>query len=102
VGQSRPKGVLQREDPLPEWTRGGMARLDRGRSGTSCGPGTTDRCRVLSGEGHQVLLDARARPTGLDRDSSDASRLVEREHDFELAGFSADRALPPKFTLQAG
>lgn len=57
---------------------------------------------VLCSEGHQVLLDARARPTGLDRDSSDASRLVEREHDFELAGFSTDRPLPPKFTLQAG
>jgi hypothetical protein len=55
-----------------------------------------------AGEGHQALLDARARPTGLDRDSSDASRLVEREHDFELARFSADRPLPPKFTLQAG
>lgn len=49
-----------------------------------------------------MLPDARARPTGLDRDSGDASRLVEREHDFELAGFSADRPLPPKFTLQAG
>jgi hypothetical protein len=32
----------------------------------------------------------------------DGSRLVEREHEFELAGFSADRPLPPSFTLQAG
>jgi hypothetical protein len=32
----------------------------------------------------------------------DASRLVEREDDFELAGVSADRPLLPNFTLQAG
>jgi hypothetical protein len=34
--------------------------------------------------------------------SCDGSRLVEGEHEFELAGFPADRPLPPSFALQAG